>query len=151
MEILMSSEFSWIVSTWTEYLCLECAEDQVVLSSRGYGSLAELSEYAFETEDGDTEHEIPDAIGGQPVVVREDGQVAFAISRLESAVRCRLPGMAKRKRQPIDDLIDAHLWLRWCASRRIGRMNQAPTERAHPCDQLGALAARDFDQPKRGG
>ena len=40
MESLMSGEFSLMLSTWTEHLCLERAEDQVVLSSRSYGPLA---------------------------------------------------------------------------------------------------------------
>ena len=72
MEILMSNEFSTMMSTWSEYLCLERTEDQVVLSSRGYEVLAELSQYAVETEDGDTEYKIPDFIDGQPVVGQED-------------------------------------------------------------------------------
>jgi len=72
MEILMSGEFSSMVSTWIEYLCLECTADQVVLSSRGHEVLAKLSEYAVGTKDGETQYEVPDLINGETVVGRED-------------------------------------------------------------------------------
>jgi hypothetical protein len=72
VEILLTGEFSTMASSWSEYLCLECTEGQVVLSSRGYTALAELSQYEVESEDGETAYDIPEIIDGQVVVGQED-------------------------------------------------------------------------------
>ena len=73
LEILMSGEESSMVSTWTVYLCLEKLEGGAVqLSERQYEGLGMADEYAVETEDGDTEYELPDEIDGKTVVGIDD-------------------------------------------------------------------------------
>ena len=64
-----------MVSHWTEYLCLEMRDGRSVLSHRRYDVLAEVSDYAFETDDGDDEYRIPEVIDGKPVVGTEDGYI----------------------------------------------------------------------------
>jgi hypothetical protein len=62
-----------MVSSWTEYLCLERAdEENYTLSVRGYEVLGELSDF-YDEEIGD--HRIPSAINGSEVVRCEDGYV----------------------------------------------------------------------------
>lgn len=75
IRILQAIECSSMVSHWTEYLCLEMRDGRSVLSHRRYDVLAEVSDYAFETDDGDDEYRIPEVIEGKPVVGTEDGYI----------------------------------------------------------------------------
>lgn len=73
--VLLEAEFSTPASSWTEYLCIEVRDGAVILSSRGYEVLGEASDYEVESEDGETEYEIPDVIDGQTVGGIEDGLI----------------------------------------------------------------------------
>ena len=72
--VLLRAEFATPASSWTEHLCVQRVGDQIVLSSCGYGILAELSQLAVEDADGNVGYTVPDFIDGQAVVGIEDGE-----------------------------------------------------------------------------
>ena len=74
VEILMSATFSSMARSWSEYLCLESGDQEVVLSSRGYEVLGEASKYEVETDAWDFEYRLPESIDGKEVEGIEAGE-----------------------------------------------------------------------------
>ena len=73
LSIIASREQSSMVSTWTEYLCLQRDDDEgYKLFTGQYEALAEREQF-FNEETGD--YDIPDEIDGQVVVGVDDDYV----------------------------------------------------------------------------
>ena len=79
VRVLLEAEFSSIVSSWTEYLCLQRVDNQIVLSSCGYQVLAEISHYAVEDDDGEY------VIGGDLMPHDDDAEVPLEPGDIETA------------------------------------------------------------------
>lgn len=73
LHILEQKTKSSMVSSWTEYLCLQMLADNMFeLSMRSYEVIGDLSSYYDEEAD---DYVIPDQIDGQKVAGVEDGYI----------------------------------------------------------------------------
>jgi hypothetical protein len=82
LTILDNREGSSLVSSWTEYLCLEKgANNQFMLSVKSYGVLGELSDYFNEKT---SEYEVPREINGIEVKGCEDGLIVGGVLQDQS-------------------------------------------------------------------
>lgn len=73
LHILEQKTESTMVSTWTEYLCLQMLADNMFeISMRSYAIIGDLNSYYDEEAD---DYVIPDQIDGQKVVGVEDGYI----------------------------------------------------------------------------
>jgi hypothetical protein len=100
--VLLTGEFSTIASSWTEHLCMQRRNPEIILSSRSYEVLSDLSELALEQGDGAVDYDLPETIKGKTVVGVEDGEYVIGgelVPQDDDAELTLEPGDVKKARE----------------------------------------------------